>query len=196
MSSQERVKADVVIIGGGVSGLSCAIYTARAGMRTIVLDRPDSQLVGVKQVFNFPGFEQGIAGGDWLAAARAQACAQGANVKEETVVQLSFDDRPYTVTTEAANVYEATFVVLAVNLGYELLAKHGMDLAVNEHVPSKKIRYVPEAQYDGRTARAGVYVAGLLANVPSQSVIAAGQGAFVGVQIASAFVQKPFMWHD
>ncbi|MCY0875614.1 MAG: FAD-dependent oxidoreductase [Firmicutes bacterium] len=196
MQSHENRQADVVIVGGGVAGLSCAIFTAKAGLRTIILDSPDSQLRGVKQVWNFPGFEQGIAGADWLASARTQAVLQGAVVREEKVVALELQARPYTAKTETGNTYEAPFLVLAVNLGSELLATQGLELAVNEYVPSKKIRYVTEAQSNGQTSREGVFVAGLLANLPSQSVIAAGQGAFVGVQIASAFGQKPFMWHD
>ncbi|PWI57220.1 NAD(P)/FAD-dependent oxidoreductase [Sulfoacidibacillus thermotolerans] len=187
---------DVLIIGGGVAGLSCALYTRKAGMKTLVLDQQKSQISQVKAVFNYPGVAQPISGDQWLSEARQQVTQLGGEIVTATVTGFTTKDRPYTVQTEDGQSYTAPYLVLAVNLGYELLTKHDFTLSVNEHVPSKKIRYVNETSFDGKTPYEGIYVAGLLANVPSQSVIAAGQGAFVGVQIASDFLQKPFMWHD
>ncbi|MCI0181811.1 NAD(P)/FAD-dependent oxidoreductase [Sulfoacidibacillus ferrooxidans] len=187
---------DVIIIGGGVAGLSCALYTSKAGMETVVIDQQTSQLGSVKAVFNFPGFAQGIAGEDWLLAAREQVTTAGATLTLGKATELKTTNRPYTVITEDGRSFTAPYVVLAVNLGFELLTKHDYALLVNEHVPSRKIRHIEGIGYDGKTAQPGIYAAGLIANVPSQSVIAAGQGAFVGVQIASEFLQKPFMWHD
>lgn len=191
--------ADVVIIGGGVAGLSCALYTAKAGLSTMVIDAEASQLQTVKQLNNVPGLSSPAAplgGSDWLVYARSQAEEAGAKIHGDRATKLSLDTRPFHVVTERGFECTGDFVVLAVNLGYPWLTELGFDVAVNEHVPSGKIRYVVGAGYDGVTAVDGLYVAGLLAHIPSQSVIAAGQGAFVGVQIASRQLGRPYMWHD
>jgi len=191
--------ADVVIIGGGVAGLSCALYTAKAGLATVVIDADASQLQTVKQLNNLPGLSAPSAqlgGSEWLLYARSQASDAGAKIHSDRATMLSWDTRPFHVATERGFECTSEFAVLAVNLGYPWLTELGFDVAVNEHVPSGKIRYVVGAGYDGVTSVDGLYVAGLLAHIPSQSIISAGQGAFVGVQIASRHLGRPYMWHD
>ncbi len=186
----------VIIVGGGVAGLSCAIYTGQAGLRTLVIDKGESQLLKVKQIRNYPGLSPETSGEEWMHTARAQAESAGVDFLSTQVERLVLDRRPYEVTDQSGKVYTSDFIVLSVNLGFDLLENHGINLGINRHVPSKKIRYVEHANVEGVTGIAGVYVAGLLAHVPSQTVIAAGQGTFVGVQIASEALGRPYMWHD
>lgn len=189
-------QADVIIVGGGVSGLSCALYTGKAGLKTVVLDDHSSQLKLISQIFNFPGIPAGTSGDQWLQTAQEQVKQQGVQLIEEKVVSLNLEERPYRVTTSAGEEWAAPYLVLAVNMGGELLSKYGYTLSVNEHVPNRKVQKVDGIGIEGKTNTPGVYVAGLLTGIPSQAVIAAGQGALVGVQIASDHQQKPFMWHD
>lgn len=186
----------VIIVGGGVAGLSCAIYTGQAGLRTLVVDKGESQLLNVKQIRNYPGLSPETSGEEWMRTARIQAKDAGVEFVDAQVGRLVLDRRPYGVTERNGQSWTADFIVLSVNLGFELLENHGIHLGINRHVPSKKIRYVEHANVEGLTGLPGVYVAGLLAHVPSQIVIAAGQGTFVGVQIASDALGRPYMWHD
>lgn len=191
----ERV-LDVLVIGGGVSGLSCALYTSKAGLITTVLHDNTSQLKKVKEVWNIPGIETGITGQAWLNSAQQQVEAHGGTVVEAHVESLALETRPYRATTTDGTIFTADYIVLATNLGYSLLEASGFDVDINEHVPSRKIRKLQHVGYDGTTHLPGVYAAGLLADIPSQTAIASGQGAFVGIQIASQRLGKPFMWHD
>ncbi|MDR3552241.1 MAG: FAD-dependent oxidoreductase, partial [Clostridia bacterium] len=56
---------DVIIIGGGPAGLTAAIYCARAGLETIVIERlaPGGQAATASEIANYPGFQK-IAGSD------------------------------------------------------------------------------------------------------------------------------------
>ncbi|QSO47806.1 NAD(P)/FAD-dependent oxidoreductase [Alicyclobacillus mengziensis] len=189
-------QTDVLVIGAGVSGLSCALYTSKAGLNTVVLEHGESQLKSVKMVYNIPGIQEGISGAQWLESARTQVFNAGGSIHTGKVESLALTDQPYTVVTTDGRMWSAQYLVIAVNLGYPLLESLGFEVAINEHVPSKKIRKVLEVGYDGKSHQPGVFFAGLLTDVPSQTIIAAGQGAFVGVQIASDFLKRPFMWHD
>ena len=77
---------NVVIIGGGASGLSAAIYLARAGLKPLVLagSPPGGQLMLTTEVENFPG-QMSILGGDLIAIMRKQASTFGATIVDENV---------------------------------------------------------------------------------------------------------------
>jgi thioredoxin reductase (NADPH) len=55
---------DIVIIGGGVAGLSAALFAARFGHSTMVIERfaPGGHLVNVESIEDFPGFPNGVPG--------------------------------------------------------------------------------------------------------------------------------------
>src|SRR3989344_7630216 len=75
---------DVFIIGAGPAGLSAAIYTARAGLKTMLVGRPqDSGLFSAHDVQNYPGFPDGIAGPELLNLFLEQARKHGAEINTE-----------------------------------------------------------------------------------------------------------------
>ena len=53
----ETIETDVVIVGGGPAGCSCALYTSRADLRTVILDKnPDVGALAIThQIANYPG---------------------------------------------------------------------------------------------------------------------------------------------
>ena len=69
----KRQSAEVIIIGGGLAGLSAAIYLARAKRHTLVLDAGKSMARWEPDVQNFLGFPKGISGRALLQRARQQA---------------------------------------------------------------------------------------------------------------------------
>ncbi len=73
---------DVVIIGAGPAGLSAAIYTGRARLDTVVLEKalPGGQILIADWVENYPGFPEGVAPFELMEAFRKQALKLGARI--------------------------------------------------------------------------------------------------------------------
>ncbi len=86
---------DVVIIGGGPSGYTAAIYTARAMLSTLVLagTAAGGQLMNTTEVENFPGFAKGIMGPDLMMEMMEQAKRFGAVLEFENVTKVDFGER-------------------------------------------------------------------------------------------------------
>jgi thioredoxin reductase (NADPH) len=66
-------RAEVIIIGGGIAGLSAAIYLGRAKRHTLVIDSGKSMARWEPDVQNYLGFPKGISGGELLSRAQQQA---------------------------------------------------------------------------------------------------------------------------
>lgn len=186
---------DVVIIGGGISGGSAALYTSMGKLKTAVLDTGQSQIKKVSTVFNFPGIQK-ISGDDLIATIEQQAKKSGTRWIDDEVVKIEREAETYKIHTTSGTVVKSIYVVIATNLNVTLLTQLGFELAVNEKVPSGKIKKVINLQPDGQTDMENLYVTGLLAGIPSQAVVAAGHGTKVGIDIVSKETGKTYMWHD
>ncbi len=107
---------DVIIIGSGPSGLTAAIYTTRASLKTLVVagDKWGGQLMLTTEVENFPGFPEGIQGPDLMANIRKQAEHHGAEIVDVKFVEGDFHKAggPFTITTEE-KTYQAKTVIIA-----------------------------------------------------------------------------------
>lgn len=80
---------DVIIVGAGPAGLSAAIYTARAKLKTLVFeDRLGSNLKYAIKLTNYFGFPGGIAGKQLLNLGKKQAKKYGAQLRKEEVLSL------------------------------------------------------------------------------------------------------------
>lgn len=115
------MRADVLIIGAGPAGSCAAIYTARAGLRTVVLGiLANSNLYKAHVVENYYGFERQIAGPFLMEEGRAQAKKFGAEFVERDVVDIKKnDDGTFAVTDTELTVYSARAVIICSGLGFK-----------------------------------------------------------------------------
>lgn len=84
---------DIAIIGGGVAGLTAALFAARLGRSTLALVSPiaGGQLASVNRIEDFPGFPDGVAGYDLGPSIQEQAVTAGAAVEMREVTAVSQD---------------------------------------------------------------------------------------------------------
>lgn len=185
---------DVAVIGGGISGLPAALFTSHAELNTVVFDTGVSQIKKVPELRNVLG-APGMSGEELIETYRKQVTEVGAEIKDETVTSVKKEDGEFVITA-GEEEYRATRVVMATNVNVTLLEELGLEVEVNENIKSGKIKKVVGVSEDGVTNVSNLYVSGLLAGVPSQALIAAGQGANVGVRIAQEATGDKYMWHD
>ena len=84
---------DVIIIGGGAAGLTAGIYTCRAGLQTLMLERlmPGGQVINAERIENFPGFPDGISGAEIGPLMQQQAMNYGLEIRLGEVDALAQD---------------------------------------------------------------------------------------------------------
>ena len=108
---------DVVIIGAGAAGLATAIYTARDGLKTLILERESAGGLAAttEMIENYPGFPDGINGPELLERFRRQAERFGAEMIEfDEVVKVNpIKAGEIEVHTEGGQVYTGKTVVVA-----------------------------------------------------------------------------------
>jgi thioredoxin reductase (NADPH) len=109
----ENYKADILIIGGGPAGLTAAIYSARSGRKTLVLEgeRASSRLAYGYDLENFPGHVS-INSKALLDLFRVHAAHVGAGFIQGDTIALSLSGDPKFVSTTDAFI-EARAVILA-----------------------------------------------------------------------------------
>ena len=86
---------DIVIIGTGSAGLTAGIYAARANLKPLILEglQPGGQLTITTDVENYPGFSD-VVQGPWLMdQMKAQALNVGAEIVNELVTSVDFNDK-------------------------------------------------------------------------------------------------------
>ena len=97
---------DIAIIGGGPAGYSAALYGARAGLATVVLEKlaAGGQMGLTHQIDNYPGFDQGIDGFTLGQQMRAGAERFGAETRLTEVTKLALNESPKKIETTDGTV--------------------------------------------------------------------------------------------
>ena len=105
---------DMIIIGGGPGGYTAALYAARAGLNTLVLEKLSAggQMALTHQIDNYPGFEDGIDGFELGEKMQRQAERFGAQTEYAEVFRVDLTAQPKMVET-SEGIFRGRTVVLA-----------------------------------------------------------------------------------
>ena len=129
---------DVIIIGGGPTGLTAAIYLAREGIETLVIERGalGGQAGMTQSMENFPGFDQGIPGSEFADRLGRQARRFGVEILQAAdVTQIEREENGYLcVTTRNKKNYGSKAVLVASGAHYRRLGVPGEDSLVGSSV--------------------------------------------------------------
>ena len=111
----ETYTARMLILGSGPAGLSAAIYGARAGLKPIVVQglEPGGQLTTTTDVENYPGFREVIQGPWLMEEMQAQAEHVGTRMIYDMIVDVDLSHRPFRLTADSGDVFEAETLVVA-----------------------------------------------------------------------------------
>lgn len=127
-TSIERKHFPLIVIGGGPAGLTTALYTAREGIDTLVIERAafGGQAAATEKLDNLPGFPDGVAGIDFANRLRQQAVRFGVQLLQaQDIVSIHSHDNYHCVQTANGDEYSACAVVIATGSRYRRLGAPG-----------------------------------------------------------------------
>ncbi len=106
---------NLIIIGSGPSGLTAAIYGARANLSPLVFTGQEigGQIALTDEVENYPGFPEGVTGPELVELMQKQAKKFGARIEIDVVEQVDLQRHPFVLTTQNGATYEAKALIVA-----------------------------------------------------------------------------------
>ena len=169
---------DVIVIGGGPAGYTAALYTARAGLRTVVLEKlfAGGQMTQTQQIDNYPGFPDGIDGITLGMQMQEGARRFGVETVNAEVTAVFLQQAVKAVVT-SDGLYEAPVVIIATGADHRHL---GLDR--EEALTGRGVAYC--AACDGMFYR-GKTVA----------VVGGGNSAAADAALLSRVAEKVYLIH-
>ncbi|MFH1488878.1 MAG: thioredoxin-disulfide reductase [Pseudomonadota bacterium] len=126
---------DLIIIGAGPAGLTAGLYTARARLNVLMLERlaPGGQVLTTDWVENYPGFPEGVSGFDLMDKMKTQAENFGLPIRNEEVVRVELSGNTKKVFTDK-ETYETRSIILACGATWKKLGIEGEALLAGKGV--------------------------------------------------------------
>lgn len=188
---------DVLIVGAGAAGMSCALVLGSAKSKAFVADKRIGLIAHQRTSHlqtalfnNVLGFSAGTLGSDILEQGKTQLSTLYPHVDQilnEKVKSILKTAEGFTVATNKS-VYSSKTVIVAV--GYtNLMAIEGLEAYIAPHPRSVAAKERIWLKNENHLVDSGLYVAGTLAGWRSQFAIAAGSGAQVATDILT-------LWND
>lgn len=169
---------DTVIIGGGPAGYTAALYAARAGLDTLVLEKLSAggQMTETQNIENYPGFDEGVDG--FTLGFKMQNGAErfGAVSDMTEVLSVNFSESPKRITTDKGEVLAKT-VIIAIG-------------AQHKHLGIEK-----EEELIGRGVGYCAACDGMLYRGKTVAVVGGGNSAVQDALLLSRICQKVYLIH-
>ncbi|MBP9847819.1 MAG: NAD(P)/FAD-dependent oxidoreductase [Flavobacterium sp.] len=188
---------DVLIIGAGVSGVSCALILGSAQNKPFVMDKKIAIVAHQKvsslqnAIFNNAyGISAGKLGSELLDESLEHLTNSYPHIQQihgEKVLAISGDAGNFTVTTNKSSLQVKT-VVIAIGAGNPFTIE-GLEHFIEPHQKIPAIKNRIQLKNTDHLVSDGIFVAGVLAGHRSQLSIAAGSGAAVATDILT-------LWND
>jgi thioredoxin reductase (NADPH) len=124
----KRTFYDLIVVGSGPAGLTAALYAAREGIDTLVIERGGvgGQAGVTERLDNFPGFPDGVSGNEFADRLRRQAERFGVEIlSAQEVIAVGVDGGYRSVRTADSEEYRAWAVLLALGSTYRRLGIPG-----------------------------------------------------------------------
>jgi thioredoxin reductase (NADPH) len=188
---------EALIIGGGVAGLQAAVFTAKAGLDTLVVTDGDPLVRSTDEIQNLVTHEI-VAGDEIVETGRERVRAFDGEITEATVTALDREERsgPFVATTEGGESYTGERVVVATadDLGFleplsaeiEFTSGREGEFTMERHVETDEANRATE----------NLYVAGLANTWEYQTAVAIGDGAKAAVNLVSDSRDEAHVDHD
>lgn len=118
---------DVIIVGGGPAGYTAALYSSRANLKTLLIERffSGGQMATTEIMENYPGFSEPINGLDLAMQMEAQAKRFGAEVVFDEVTDVELEGEIKTVTTAYSSSFQGKTVILSMGASPRALGVKG-----------------------------------------------------------------------
>lgn len=132
----EKLKAyDVIIIGGGPAGLTAGLYTSRAGLDTLLIEKAllGGQMTTTEMIENYPGFPQGISGDELGRLMEEQAKRFGMSIVNQEVLEVRLEGEHKIVRTHESN-YSSKVLIISSGTEYRRLGIPGEETFVGKGV--------------------------------------------------------------
>jgi thioredoxin reductase (NADPH) len=113
---------DVIIVGAGPSGMAAAVYTGRAKLKTLILEKgmPGGQILLTDFVENYPGYPEGVVPFELMGSFRKHAEKFGARIETDEVKEIRKEGELWNVAGDKGE-YSGRAVIIATGSSYRKL---------------------------------------------------------------------------
>ncbi|MBA4535782.1 FAD-dependent oxidoreductase [Bacillus aquiflavi] len=181
---------DVAVIGAGPTGGSAALFAAKAGKKTVVFDNGKS-ITTRAWMENHYGVKE-LSGPDMIKIGKEQVLKFGGNIVEATVENIEKSENGFILKTDNRD-FTAKHVIFATGLSVDLAEKIGLKL---KDGTEPRVKTIIDVDSYGRTNIDGIWAAGMGAGKGFHTIITAGDGANVAVNVISELNGQRYVDHD
>ena len=170
---------DAVIVGGGIAGMSAAVYLGRSRRKALLVDGGESMARWEPLVENYLGFPEGLSGKTLVDRGRAQVKKFGVRTSDDRIVRIRRERDTFLLEGDSV-VYRSSRVLLATGLTHLLPDIPGADECLGNSVlfckdcDAFRVRGKRIAIY-GRRNEAARYALAMLAFSPAVMILTDGR---------------------